>query len=65
MDASLIGQYKHINTWAPYILQIAIGIHAVFEGLAIGITKKEWECIALTLAIVCHKWAEGKGKFVN
>ncbi|KAM3141595.1 hypothetical protein pb186bvf_006200 [Paramecium bursaria] len=50
----------------PFILQIAIGkykfilgIHAVFEGLAIGIVQEVPECIGISLAVVCHKWAEG------
>jgi zinc transporter 1/2/3 len=44
---------------APYILQIAIGIHAVFEGLAIGIENEPFKCITLAAAVCCHKWAEG------
>lgn len=44
---------------APYILQLAIGIHAVFEGLAIGIENKVPDCIGIATAVICHKWAEG------
>ncbi|KAL4501594.1 hypothetical protein ABPG72_018645 [Tetrahymena utriculariae] len=44
---------------APYILQVAIGIHAVFEGLAIGIEQQTVKCLSITIAVVCHKWAEG------
>jgi zinc transporter ZupT len=43
----------------PYILQIAIGIHAVFEGLAIGIQTEVMACISISAAVICHKWAEG------
>lgn len=50
---------KQVNTWAPFILQIAIGIHAVFEGLAIGIEKDPSLIVGITIAVVCHKWAEG------
>jgi zinc transporter 1/2/3 len=47
---------KQMNTLAPYILQIAIGIHAVFEGLAIGIENEVSTCIGISAAVVCHKW---------
>ena len=43
----------------PFILQIAIGIHAVFEGLSIGLAKDTGEVLALSAAVICHKWAEG------
>ena len=44
---------------APFILQIAIGIHATFEGLAIGIETDISKVLGISLAIVFHKWAEG------
>lgn len=44
---------------APYILQVAIGIHAVFEGLAIGIETETIKVLSIGIAVVCHKWAEG------
>jgi len=40
-------------------MSLAIGIHSVFEGLAIGIEDKLPECITISLAVICHKWAEG------
>lgn len=43
----------------PFILQIAIGIHAVFEGLSIGLAESTGDTLALSAAVVCHKWAEG------
>ena len=50
---------KQFNNLAPYILQIAIGIHAIFEGLGIGIEKEVSSCVGIAVAVVCHKWAEG------
>jgi zinc transporter 1/2/3 len=44
---------------APYILQIAIGIHATFEGLAIGIEVEVAKVLGIFLAVLFHKWAEG------
>lgn len=41
------------------MLQIAIGIHAIFEGLAIGLETEAIKVISISLAIICHKWAEG------
>lgn len=38
---------------------MAIGIHAVFEGLAIGIEQEPIKVLSIALAVVCHKWAEG------
>ncbi|CAK66732.1 unnamed protein product (macronuclear) [Paramecium tetraurelia] len=51
--------YQDVNTWAPYILQIAVGIHAVFEGLSIGIQEEVSLCIGIAVVVCCHKWAEG------
>ncbi|CAD8085532.1 unnamed protein product [Paramecium primaurelia] len=48
-----------INSLTPYILQFAIGIHAFFEGLAIGIEQQVPQCLGISLAVICHKWAEG------
>ncbi|CAD8181701.1 unnamed protein product [Paramecium octaurelia] len=47
------------NSLTPYILQFAIGIHAFFEGLAIGIEQQVPQCLGISLAVICHKWAEG------
>jgi zinc transporter 1/2/3 len=38
---------------------VAIGIHAIFEGLAIGIETEPVKALSIALAVVCHKWAEG------
>ncbi|KAM3138293.1 hypothetical protein pb186bvf_009569 [Paramecium bursaria] len=51
--------FQEVNTWAPYILQIAVGIHAVFEGLSIGIQQNTSLCVGVAVAVACHKWAEG------
>ncbi len=49
----------------PYLLQIAIGIHAVFEGLAIGIEKETTVVLGIALAVCFHKWAEGLTLVIN
>ncbi|EGR31297.1 zip zinc transporter family protein, putative [Ichthyophthirius multifiliis] len=43
----------------PYILQVAFGIHATLEGLAIGLENNWIKCLILVAAVLCHKWAEG------
>jgi len=57
--STLIENEPKLNKLTPYILQIAIGIHATFEGLAIGIASNYAGCLGIALAVVCHKWAEG------
>ena len=51
--------HKKAKIWGPYILQVAIGIHAVFEGLSIGLEDEISKCLGIALAVLCHKWAEG------
>ena len=42
----------------PYILMIALSMHAVFEGMAVGIMDKKADVINLVVAIALHKGAE-------
>jgi len=42
----------------PYILLIALSIHGLFEGTALGVQKNLNETIFLGIAIISHKWAE-------
>lgn len=42
----------------PYILLIALSIHGLFEGTALGVQKSLNETIFLGIAIISHKWAE-------
>lgn len=61
MTTNLLLEEHQLTTspWTPYILQIAIGIHAVFEGLAIGLETESVKALSIAAAVVCHKWAEG------
>ncbi|EAR98824.1 metal cation transporter, ZIP family protein (macronuclear) [Tetrahymena thermophila SB210] len=47
------------NIITPIILQIALGIHASLEGLAIGVEQDFSKCLTIALAVLVHKWAEG------
>jgi zinc transporter ZupT len=42
----------------PYILLVALSIHGLFEGTALGVQKNLNETIFLGIAIISHKWAE-------
>jgi zinc transporter ZupT len=42
----------------PYILLIALSIHGLFEGIALGLQKLFHGVIFLAIAIISHKWAE-------
>ncbi|KAL4462641.1 hypothetical protein ABPG74_000471 [Tetrahymena malaccensis] len=48
-----------VNLIAPFVLQIALGIHASLEGLAIGVEQDFSKCLTIALAVLVHKWAEG------
>ena len=37
---------------------LALGVHAFFEGLALGILQEMTGFVALLAAVVFHKWAE-------
>ncbi len=42
----------------PYILLVALSIHGLFEGTALGVQKHLKDAIFLGVAILAHKWAE-------
>ena len=47
------------------ILLFALSIHAVFEGLAIGVSIDRLSCYQLIIAVSCHKWAEALAMVYN
>ncbi|KAL4494249.1 hypothetical protein ABPG73_018768 [Tetrahymena malaccensis] len=61
IDISLSKQDDNnkINILTPFVLQIALGIHATLEGLAIGVEQDFSKCLTIALAVLVHKWAEG------
>lgn len=38
---------------------MAIGLHAIFEGIALGVAKRTSDTLALGFSLMGHKWAEG------
>ena len=42
----------------PYILLLALSLHGIFEGIALGVLNHGNEVIMLFVAIIAHKWAE-------
>ena len=49
---------KEKNTLTPYVLLMALSLHGIFEGIALGVLNSNSECIVLFIAIIAHKWAE-------
>lgn len=41
----------------PYVLMLALSVHSIFEGLAVGINDNESEVLNMAIAIVIHKGA--------
>jgi len=46
------------SVMTPYILLIALSLHGLFEGTALGVMHTLKNTIFLLLAILAHKWAE-------
>ena len=43
----------------PFVLLIGLGTHAIFEGLALGLSSKSAEVLLFAVAIIMHKGAAG------
>ncbi len=54
-------KHEHIfnptSSITPYILLIALSVHGIFEGIALGVMNTIKECSILFSAIILHKWA--------
>ncbi|KAL4505222.1 hypothetical protein ABPG72_016289 [Tetrahymena utriculariae] len=48
-----------MNILTPFVLQIALGIHATLERLNIGVEQDFSKCLTIALAVLVHKLAEG------
>jgi len=42
----------------PYLLTLAMSVHASFAGLALGLQNEMTGFIGMFIAIIAHKWAE-------
>ena len=49
--------FNPTSSITPYILLIALSVHGVFEGIALGVMNTLKECSILFSAIILHKWA--------
>ncbi len=49
----------------PYILLIALSVHGIFEGIALGVMNTIKECSILFSAIILHKWAAAFALGIN
>lgn len=48
-----------IENMTPFILLIGLGTHAIFEGLALGLTNEMKDLVLFVAAILMHKGAAG------
>jgi hypothetical protein len=51
------GKKQGINL-LPFVLMIALSVHSIFEGLALGLMKEMKPFINLMASILVHKFAE-------
>lgn len=51
-------EFKPSSNLTPYVLLIALSIHGLFEGIALGLQQDDQSTIFLAIAILSHKWAE-------
>lgn len=51
--------HGHKCDLTPVVLMIALSVHAIFEGIALGLLPGLSEVINLVISIVIHKFAEG------
>ena len=49
--------FNPTSSITPYILLIALSVHGIFEGIALGVMNTIRECSILFSAIILHKWA--------
>ena len=50
--------FNPTSNMTPYILLIALSLHGLFEGIALGVMKTIRDLLFLLVAILAHKWAE-------
>lgn len=49
----------HHSPLSVYFLVSALSVHAIFEGMLVGISKSHISVMTITLVIIAHKWVEG------
>ncbi|KAH8581560.1 zinc ZIP transporter [Cryptosporidium sp. chipmunk genotype I] len=54
-----IQKSKASSTLNVYFLVSALSVHAIFEGMLVGISKNHISVMTITLVIIAHKWVEG------
>ena len=49
-------EYHNCHT-TPIVLVMALGLHSIFEGIALGLADELSETEVLVAAVMIHKWA--------
>lgn len=58
LQEPLINLNKSNNNIISYLIVVALSIHALFEGLALGLQDQSREIFYMLIAISFHKWVE-------
>ena len=53
------------SPYTPYLLILALSIHACFEGIALGLQKNGTQIFYMLVAISLHKWVEALSIGIN
>jgi len=53
-----VNEKEEKTSFVSYILTIVLSVHSFISGLALGVESNTTSLIALTVAIVSHKWVE-------
>lgn len=53
-----VHHFNPTSNLTPYILLVALSIHGLFEGTALGVQTSLKDTLFLAAAIIAHKWAE-------
>jgi len=52
-------------SFTPFVLMMALSVHSLFEGIAVGLADESSEFWEFALAITLHKWAEAMSLCVS
>ena len=57
-DGEIVQNPKRQKSSTVYVIMVALSIHAVFEGIALGVQHDVAGVASLAIGILAHKWAE-------
>uniref|UniRef100_A0A7S3MY37 Zinc transporter ZIP2 n=1 Tax=Strombidium inclinatum TaxID=197538 RepID=A0A7S3MY37_9SPIT len=54
-----LASLRHVSSMTPFVILIGLGVHALFEGLSLGLSNKTSSSVIFAVAILLHKGAAG------